>query len=86
MAASHCEDEEKEHHCCDNEYTQVETDKDFSPVQFSFDFDVSVATIFATIWLLTQTTIDDSTVDPITNYRPPPPKENLLVLFETYLI
>ncbi len=87
MPATACDsEEEKEHDCCDNEYTSVETDDAFAKVSFNYDFQVD--------WdILTAQLVEFIEVGPVSStqvlyfqYRPPPPKVPLWQLNESFLI
>lgn len=86
-AINACGDEqEKDHECCDNEYTQIDTDDNFSGVSFDFQLQPEFITAFVSVFVLQEVEVYTPKHDYYKDYSPPPLGENLLVLYETFLI
>ncbi len=87
MTEDDCGDEsEITHDCCDNQYTTVSTDDNFS--QASFDVvlnDVFVAS-FVSVFILGDTTVANQELPQYSEYNPPPLLKDIPVLYETFLI
>ncbi len=82
-----CEDESaKDHGCCDNKYTHVDTDDNFADVSFDVKLDPVFAASFVSVFLLHETVDFDTNNDYFKDYSPPPLEEDLCVLYETFLI
>ena len=82
-----CDDnDDKDHHCCDNQYTAVTTDDDFAKANFDIDFNQSFAVPFVCIFVLQQLVEYDGRINKYTLYHPPPLYKNIPVLYETFLI
>ncbi|NND63250.1 MAG: hypothetical protein HKN48_08660 [Flavobacteriaceae bacterium] len=87
MPMTSCDSEEMEDHgCCDNEYTQVETDDTFAKVSFEFNFDLDFIPAPVSNFYTAEVIKLPRDNTSYFQYRPPPPKENIWVLYETFLI
>jgi hypothetical protein len=87
MEAPGCEDSgTKDHKCCDNKYTKVNTDDSFAKASFSIDFPVTFVAVFVSVFVIQQ--IDDypSHINFYAEYHPPPLEHDFQVLYETFLI
>ena len=81
-----CDDEQVAHDCCDNEYTQVETDDTFTKVSFDLSIDAPYIFYVVSIYELTETNnflIQDIGV---AETGPPLVVEDLQIIYETFLI
>ncbi len=82
-----CSDESsKDHNCCDNEYTQVDTDDNFSGVSFDFQLQPEILAAFVSVFMLQEIEVDRDQLNYYKDYSPPPLENNLQVLYETFLI
>ena len=82
-----CDDNDtQDHHCCDNQYTSVTTDDNFTKANFNLDFNQSVAIAFVSVFVLQQVIEYKTSLDSYTFYHPPPLIKNIRVLYETFLI
>ncbi len=87
MEDSSCGDEHTEDHdCCDNEYTNVDTDDHFAKASFDIQFDTQFLIAFVSVFVLQQTRNFDNNLDFYKDYSPPPLGEDLQVLYDTFLI
>jgi len=87
MEDSSCGDEHAEdHNCCNNEYTQVDTDDHFSGS--SFDIQIQPEFILAYVVAFNREAIVIATEEHsnYSEYDPPPLIRDIPVLFETFLI
>ncbi|QIE59376.1 hypothetical protein G5B37_07300 [Rasiella rasia] len=82
-----CEDEEAEEHtCCDNQYTKVTTDDNFSTSQDTFQVPTNFVAAFVSVFVLQFETSAATEVAELWHYKPPPLIKNIPVLYETFLI
>lgn len=82
-----CGDEQKEtHSCCDNEYSQVETDDNFATADFNFQINPVFAATFVSIFVLQTETVLNKEQTFYAQYHPPPLIKDIPVLYETFLI
>jgi len=74
-----------EHHCCENQYTQINTDDNFSKASFDVNLDVTFAVAFTSVFLLQ---IDNypSNVTFYKDYSPPPLSKDIPVFYQVFLI
>ncbi len=81
-----CDDEDIAHNCCDNQYTQVETDDTFTKV--SFDVTINAPFIFYIVsnYELTETNNFLTQNIEVTEDGPPLVVKDLQILYETFLI
>ena len=87
MADSACGDEHAEDHdCCDNEYTKVNTDDEFTKASFSITFQDVIVTAFVIAFVFDHQVEEVSSETVYTNYYPPPLVEDLPLLYETFLL
>jgi len=87
MPEAGCEDEPmKENNCCDNQYINVDTDDNYSGVSFDFQAQPTFIIAFVSVFVLAQEPDLNKNFDYYKDYSPPPLGEDLLVLFETFLI
>ena len=87
MEDSSCDDSQtKDHDCCDNEYTTVDTDDNFAKANFSIDFQQPIAASYVSIIELLLVLDTETTQDIPIEYHPPPLYKDIPVLYETFLI
>lgn len=87
MEMSSCADEEGEdHHCCNNEYTQVDTDDNFSKTSFKLDFDQNFAVAFVSVFVLQYIDNYPDNSHFFTKYIPPPLDRDIPVWNQVFLI
>lgn len=89
MAApvSMCDDEiMEEMHCCNNEYTFVDTDDNFAKAAFDLDVSPVFVVAFCSLFLLPEVENYKQNENYFKDYSPPPLGEDLQVLYETFLI
>ena len=87
MSESSCDSKTKaDHDCCDNEYSQISTDENYTASDFNFQVSsVFAATIVSVFILKTETLISEQNTF-FARYQPPPLIKDIPVLFETFLI
>jgi hypothetical protein len=87
MADTVCEDEQAEdHHCCDNEYTQVDTDDHFATTDFNIQFAVAFVASLDVAYQIDLVNNYNLQVDNFKFYDPPPLLRDVQVLYDTFLI
>ena len=87
MEAPGCEDgDTKDQHCCDNHYTQVNTDDNFAKASFNIDVHPPFVAAFVSVFVLQQLIDYEVTTDFFPTYHPPPLYKDIPVLYETFLI
>lgn len=87
METSSCDDEEEENHdCCDNEYTQINIDDNFTKATYNLDLYQPFVAAFVSVFVLHNNfdSIPDHNL--FLDYRPPPLYKDIPVLYETFLI
>ncbi|MEM7187117.1 MAG: hypothetical protein AAF466_10700 [Bacteroidota bacterium] len=87
MPVSDCEDgPEVERHCCDNQYTTVETDDNYSGVSHDLQLSPVFVASFVAVFVLDLSWDYPQHIDYFKDYSPPPLGDDLQVLYETFLI
>lgn len=88
IESSSCDGEETvDHNCCDNEYTQIETDDNFAKATYNLDlYQPFFVTVFVSVFVQQKFFYSDPTHDIFSDYRPPPLYGDYTVLYETFLI
>lgn len=87
MEAPGCEDGDTEdHQCCDNHYTQVNTDDNFAKANFNIDVHPPFVAAFVSVFILQQVIDYEVNTDFFPKYHPPPLYKDIPVLYETFLI
>jgi hypothetical protein len=87
MEMSSCDDAlAKDHKCCDNEYTTVDTDDNFTKANFNIDFQQPIAARQVSISELLFVLDTEITQSIPVEYHPPPLYKDIPVLYETFLI
>ncbi len=82
-----CEDESAEDHdCCDNKYTQIDTDDNFADASSDVQLSPVFVASFVSVFLLHEAVVFNANNDHFKDYSPPPLGEDLCVLYETFLI
>lgn len=82
-----CADEStKEHSCCANQYTKVNTDDSFNSSEFDVQLPVHFVKAFVSVFVL-QSNFEVATEKIFySEYNPPPLIKDIPVLYETFLI
>lgn len=82
-----CEDEgDMDHDCCANDYTQVETDDTFAKASFEIDFNKTQLALPVSFLVIQAGDNYPITQHFFNDYNPPPLEQDLIILFETFLI
>lgn len=84
--ASGCEGEAQEPDCCDNEYTQIDTDDNFAKASLEVDFKIEFATSLVLVFILNQGNDPAKETDHFRDHSPPPITFDRQVLYDTFLI
>ena len=83
-------DEEKTiaegHDCCQNQFTQINTDDSFSKASFDLKLDKTFVATFVSVFVLQEVSIPSAQKIFFADYSPPPLFQDLNILYETYLI
>ena len=86
-AVDACGDEkETAHDCCDNEYSQIETDDTFAATDITFIVNPFFVATFISEFILPSQTVIYKEHSSYTYYHPPPLIKDIPVLYESYLI
>lgn len=75
-----------ENHCCENEYTKVTTDSNFSKGSFDTSFDTVFIASFVAVFVVPSFLEYETSPTFTDTYRPPPLYKDISVLYETFLI
>lgn len=87
MPVSICGDEiTDEPHCCDNQYTSIDTDDNFAGVSYDLQVNPTFVASFIAVFVLQGEREFAKEFDYYKDYSPPPLGEDLQVLYETFLI
>ena len=82
-----CGDEnEDEHDCCDNQYTNISLDDNFAQASFDIIFNEAIVVSLISVFVLDQSEISNQEFPQFSEYHPPPILKNIPVLYETFLI
>ncbi len=84
-----CADEaslDMEAHCCENQFTQIETDDNFAKAAFNIEFQKTWAAAFVQIFVFQQFEYNSSKPNLYKDYNPPPLDKDILVLYQVFLI
>ena len=74
------------HSCCDNQYTKVLTDDNFSAAKDSIQLPANFWVAFVSVFFTPSEEIVGDRTTIFSEYNPPPLIKNIPVLFETFLI
>ncbi len=88
-AASSCDDElllMEEDHCCQNEFTQIQTDENFAKASFNIDFEKPFINTLISVFVVQNFEISTSQKTFFADYNPPPIERDLNILYDTFLI
>lgn len=87
MANDACDGEEnQEHSCCDNEFTNITTDDNFAMSSFDIVFQDNFTAAFITVFVLEHPTRIKEASPAFLDYNPPPLLKDIPILYETFLI
>lgn len=87
MPVSDCEDEpSEERHCCDNQYTSIDTDDNYAGVAYDIQINPTFVASFVAVFVLEGQEAFVEEFDYYKDYSPPPLGEDLQLLYETFLI
>jgi hypothetical protein len=82
-----CGDEEEEDHsCCDNEYSQVTTDDNFTASVLDFQIPTVFVASFVLVFVLQTEAFINEEQPFFGQYQPPPLIKDIPVLYGSYLI
>ncbi len=79
-------EKDEEHSCCDNQYTKITTDDNFTPSQDSFQVPINFVAAFVSVFVLQTEPLVSETAEIYALYTPPPLIKDIPVLYETFLI
>lgn len=85
---AHCDDNSavKEDHCCENHFTKVQTDENFSKASFELKLSPEFVAVFVPIFALYEVEPIFSQKTSYAAYTPPPLYQDLNILYDTFLI
>ena len=87
MEANSCGDEKQEdHNCCKNKYEKVNTDDHFAKASFDIQLNIPFIASLVTVFVLDQEQVIAQTLHNYTDYHPPPPDEDITVLYQVFII
>ena len=75
-----------ENHCCDNQFTTVDTDDTFAKVSFNFSFNHNFVAAFTQVFVLEYFEAYQANKHFYADYNPPPLDKDIPVLYQTFLI
>ena len=88
MESSACEDvhDDMQHNCCDNKYTTIDIDDNFTVTSFNLQLNPVFVTAFVSVFVVQEFDNYNKNSDYYKDYSPPPLGEDLHVLYEAFLI
>ncbi len=89
MEKSHCAEEltvVEVHKCCENQFTKVKTDDNFAKASFTLKIHQTFVASFVAVFVSPEVEIDSPQKIFFADYYPPPLKQDLNILYETFLI
>ena len=89
VEAHPCDDEKtvaEGHECCENQFTQINTDDNFAKASFDLKLDKTFVATFVSVFVLQEVAIASTEKNFFADYSPPPLERNLNILYETFLI
>ncbi|RMA66509.1 HYC_CC_PP family protein [Ulvibacter antarcticus] len=72
--------------CCDNQFTQIDTDDNFAKANFDIQFNQHFVAALVSVFVLYETLEQEVEKDTYFEYQPPPLVKDIAVLYETFLI
>lgn len=84
-----CGDEtfiEKGHDCCENQFTKIQTDDNFTKASFDLKLNKTFVATFVTVFVLQEVEITSAEKIFFADYSPPTLEQDLNILYETFLI
>jgi len=76
----------KGHDCCENQFTQIQTDDNFAKASFHLKLNKTFVAPFVTVFVLQEVEIASTEKTFFPEYNPPPLEQDLNILYETFLI
>ena len=74
------------HDCCKNHITQIQTDENFAKASFELNLAKTFVATFVSVFVLQEADITSTQKTFFADYNPPPLKQDLNILFDTFLI
>ncbi len=84
-----CDDEktvDEGHDCCENQFTQIQTDNDFAKATFDLKLNKTFVATFVSIFVLQEVEIASAEKIFFADYLPPLLELDFNILYETFLI
>lgn len=76
----------EDHDCCENQYTIVKTDDNFSKASFELNLHKTFAAVFVSVFEVHGIDFFSSVSHIYSDYSPPPIDKDIPVLYQTFLI
>ena len=76
----------KDHHCCKNHVTKIQTDDNFSKASFDLKLNKTLLATFVSVFVLQEVEIVSTEKTFFAEYNPPPLERDFNILYETFLI
>ncbi|EDM45024.1 hypothetical protein SCB49_02849 [unidentified eubacterium SCB49] len=76
----------EDHDCCNDHYTNISTDENFTKASFDLGFPKTFITAFVSVFVMEQVPVSEREITLFLEYNPPPLLKDIPVLYETFLI
>ncbi|MBT0607306.1 HYC_CC_PP family protein [Aequorivita echinoideorum] len=89
METHPCDDEKtiaEGHLCCENQFTQINTDDSFAKASLDFKFDNTFVAAFVSVFVLAEVELFTTSRNIFAEYNPPPIDKDIPVLYQSFLI
>ncbi len=77
---------ENHHDCCDNQIIKIQTDDNFAKASFDLQLDKTFVAAFFAVFILSEVEFSASKTTAFADYSPPFLRQDLNILYETFLI
>lgn len=76
----------KGHHCCENQFTKIQTDDNFAKASFDLKLNKTFVATLVSVFIVQEVEITSTEKTFFADYNPPPLEQDLNILYETFLI
>lgn len=77
---------DEQHDCCQNQIIKIQTDDNFAKASFDLQLDKTFVAAFFAVFVLPEVAISDCKTTPYRDYSPPFLRQDLNILYDTFLI
>ena len=77
---------QEQHDCCQNQILKIQTDENFAKASFDLQLDKTFVAAFFAVFILSEVELSASKTTAFADYSPPFLRQDLNILYETFLI